>query len=222
MSNSADVGARATEDDPAGREGAEQGPHKTNQVALGAGIAVFLGMALFWAAIFSGAFTTRNPDKLHDATWAPAAERVCRPAATTINNLPNASTTKSADERADLIDLGTAALEPMVARLGAIPTPERASDRTVGDRVPQGLAHLPAGSSELLRGPPQGPQGEAAVDRDARRLGHRRHRRDGQGERHPRLRHTRRHVKFTPPTDRPPSGEGAPRPSDTCRDDVTR
>jgi hypothetical protein len=131
MPNSADAGARATEDDPTGTGGADQAPHKTNQIALGAGIAVFLGMALFWAAIFSGAFTTRNPDKLHDATWAPAAARVCKPAATTIKNLPNASTSKSADDRADLNDQGTAALEPMVAGLEALPSPGRASDRTV-------------------------------------------------------------------------------------------
>lgn len=131
MSNSADVGSRATAEDPTGGGGADSGPHKTNQIALGAGIAVFLGMALFWAAIFSGSFTTRNPDKLHDATWAPVAERICKPAATAINKLPNASTSKSADERADLIDRGTAVLEPMVVQLKAIPAPERASDRTV-------------------------------------------------------------------------------------------
>ena len=133
MSNSAEVGDRASHDDPTGADGADRGPHKTNQIALGAGIAVFLGMALFWAAIFSGAFTTRNPDKLHDATWAPAAERICKPAATRIKDLPNASTSKSADERADLIDMGTAALEPMVAQLDAIQAPGRASDRTVVD-----------------------------------------------------------------------------------------
>ena len=131
MSNSADVGARATEDDPKAGDVDSREPHKTNQIALGAGIAVFFGLALFWAAIFSGTFNSRNPDKLHDATWAPAAERICKPAAATIADLPNATTTKSADERATLIDKGTAALAPMVKQLEALPAPERASDRTV-------------------------------------------------------------------------------------------
>jgi hypothetical protein len=105
--------------------------HLPNKWALGAGIGFFVLMALFWVAIFSGAFTHRNPDKLYDEAWVAKAAKICAPAATTVKNLPNASTSKTPADRSRLLDRGTAALEPMVADLDALPTPERASDRTV-------------------------------------------------------------------------------------------
>lgn len=132
MSRSAEVDPHDPMAGPHDRhDGDDRAPHKTNQIALGAGIAVFLGMMLFWAAIFSGAFTSRNPDKLHDTDWVSAAALVCKPTAAAIGKLPNASTSKSAADRAALIDQGTDLLEPMVAKLKAIPAPDRASDRTI-------------------------------------------------------------------------------------------
>lgn len=109
---------------------AEQDRHP-NKWALGAGIGFFVLMALFWVAIFSGAFTHRNPDKLYDQAWVAKAEKICAPAARTIKNLPNASTSETPADRSKLLDRGTAALEPMVAGLEALPAPERKSDRTV-------------------------------------------------------------------------------------------
>lgn len=106
-------------------------PHRPNQWALRAGIGLFILMALFWVAVFSGVFTHRNPDKLYDTAWVAAAEKVCAPAAHTIKNLPNASTAKTPADRTDLLNRGTAALVPMVAELRALPAPERASDRTI-------------------------------------------------------------------------------------------
>jgi hypothetical protein len=105
--------------------------HLPNKWALGAGIGFFMLMALFWVAIFSGAFTHRNPDKLYDEAWVAKAEKICAPAATTIKNLPNASTSKTPADRSALLNRGTAALEPMIADLDALPAPDRASDRTV-------------------------------------------------------------------------------------------
>ena len=105
--------------------------HVPNKWALGAGIGFFMLMALFWIAIFSGVFNHRNPDKLYDESWVAKAEKICAPAATTIKNLPNASTSKTPADRSELLNRGTAALEPMIAELRARPAPDRASDRTV-------------------------------------------------------------------------------------------
>lgn len=107
--------------------------HLPNKWALGAGIGFFVLMAMFWIAIFSGAFTHRNPDKLYDETWVASAGRICAPAAQTIKNLPNASTAETPADRSDLLNEGTAALEEMLTGLEALPTPERESDRTVVD-----------------------------------------------------------------------------------------
>lgn len=105
--------------------------HVPNKWALRAGIGFFILMALFWAAIFSGFFTHRNPDKLYDEAWVAQAAKICAPGAQAIKNLPNASTAKSPADRSNLLDRGTAALEPMVDRLESLPLPKRASDQTV-------------------------------------------------------------------------------------------
>lgn len=105
--------------------------HRPKKWALGAGIGFFVLMAIFWTMVFSGFFTHRNPDELYDKNWVTEAEKICAPAATTIKNLPNASTSKTPADRAELLNRGTAALEPMVDALAALPTPERAEDRTV-------------------------------------------------------------------------------------------
>lgn len=116
-------------EDPA--ENAE--PHRTNRIAIGAGIAGFLIMGLFWAAIFAGKFNSRNPDLLRDQTWATNAEQICKPAATAINKLPNATTTKSAAQRAELLDEGTTMLTPMVSRLRQLERPTHVLDQKIVD-----------------------------------------------------------------------------------------
>lgn len=105
--------------------------HVPNKWALGAGIGFFVLMAMFWIAIFSGAFTHRNPDKLYDEAWVAQAEKICAPAAHTIKNLPNASTSKTPADRSKLLDRGTVALDSMLDQLDALPTPTRDSDQTV-------------------------------------------------------------------------------------------
>lgn len=110
----------------------ESDPHeRPNKWALGAGIGFFVIMAVFWTLIFTGFFTHRNPDELYDKGWVDAAEQICEPAARTIRNLPNASTSETPADRSELLNRGTAALEPMVNQLAALPTPEREEDRIV-------------------------------------------------------------------------------------------
>ncbi len=106
-------------------------PGSINRVAVGAGIAAFLLIAMFWAAIFGGYFTRANPDQLNDASWATKAGGICKPAAAAIADLPNATTASSASARADLLDRGTEVLAPMVDRLDALPLPTAADDQTI-------------------------------------------------------------------------------------------
>lgn len=105
--------------------------HRPNKWALGAGIGFFVLMGIFWVLIFSGYFTERNPDELYDRDWVAAAGEICEPAAETIKNLPNASTAKTPADRSELLNRGTAALEPMVGRLEALPTPTEEPDQIV-------------------------------------------------------------------------------------------
>ena len=102
-----------------------------NRPTVWAGIAAFVVFGLYWVAIFTGQFHLTNPDKLHDATWGKRVQTICQPAATYINNLPNASTSKIAVERADLLDKGTTALVPMVRRLEAAEPPASAKEQAV-------------------------------------------------------------------------------------------
>lgn len=102
-----------------------------NRIAIWAGVAAFVVFGLYWVAIFTGMFNLRNPDTLHDAAWGKRAQSICRPAANVVNNLPNASTSKIAIQRADLLDKGTAALVPMVRRLEAAERPATAKEQTM-------------------------------------------------------------------------------------------
>ena len=105
--------------------------HSYNRLAIWAGVAAFVVFGLYWVAIFTGQFHLTNPDKLHDAAWGKRVQTICQPAATYINNLPNASTSKIAIQRADLLDKGTAALVPMVRRLEAAEPPATAKEQAV-------------------------------------------------------------------------------------------
>ena len=106
-------------------------PGSINRIAVGAGIAAFLLIAMFWAAIFGGVFTRPNPDQLADASWATKAAAICKPAAAAIADLPNATTASSASARADLLDRGTEVLVPMVEQLDALPLPTSTDDQTI-------------------------------------------------------------------------------------------
>ena len=118
-----EVAPPGDDDDEPGRRG--------RNVVLGLGIAGFMLMALFWIAIFTGKFNGTNPDTVHDAVWVTHAGAICQPAANLINDLPRAQTAKSAAQRADTLDQGTAALTTMVSRLEALPSADAADEKMV-------------------------------------------------------------------------------------------
>lgn len=91
--------------------------------ALGAGIAGFLIIGLYWAAIFTGQFNSPNPDELDDVAWVEAAGEICDPVEQQFAELPNAVTAETAEERSELLDRGSDLLDPMVDELGSnLPT----------------------------------------------------------------------------------------------------
>ena len=63
-----------------------------------------------------------SPDILDDQAFAPAAEARCAQARTVIDALPNASTAKSATERADVIEQANQELRDMLATISSLPT----------------------------------------------------------------------------------------------------
>lgn len=124
--DSPEVGAadnQSTANDP-------NAPYRHKKWAVVAALTAFSVMAIYWALIFTGQFGTSHPDKLDNTKWAVNAESICAPVAAAFKKLPNASDMTSADARADLVDRGTAMLEPMVAKLRTdIPTGK--DDRTI-------------------------------------------------------------------------------------------
>ena len=75
----------------------------------------------FWFYAFLLA-PTGSPDILDDPAFASASENRCAHARTVIDALPNASTAKSATERADVIDRANQELRDMLAAISLLPT----------------------------------------------------------------------------------------------------
>lgn len=105
-------------------------PRNRNRLYIWLGAGGFLVMAMFWAVLYlwPNSVIGKNPDTLADTTWVSQSSKICAPAAHTIKFLPNASSAKSAAERATLVDRGTATLEPMVAKLDLLDPPASEND----------------------------------------------------------------------------------------------
>ena len=88
------------------------------RIAIATWIAIIVG---FW--IYAFFFAPKgSPDILHDKSFAPPAESRCARALTVIHELPNASTAKTAIERADTIDRANQELRDMLATISQQPT----------------------------------------------------------------------------------------------------
>lgn len=98
--------------------------------ALGAGVAVFIAMGVFWALIFTGAFKQTNPDRLDDRRWVERTDRRCRPVRRAIDRLPNAGDATSAAQRAATVDRASKLVDGMLEAISHDP-PAGASDRRI-------------------------------------------------------------------------------------------
>lgn len=101
------------------------------------GVLAFLAMILFWIWVFANRGSIAHNDEFQDPVFLTAAEQVCANRQAMIADLPNPTTASGPEERAVLVDQGTALLELMVAELAALPLP---TDPKGAETVPQWLA----------------------------------------------------------------------------------
>lgn len=111
----------------------ESSPPNRNRLYIWLGAGGFLVMVVFWAVLYlwPNSVIGKNPDTLTDKAWVASSSAICTPVARTIKYLPNATSTKTAAERATLLDRGTVVLEPMVAKLNALDLPSNVNDRKI-------------------------------------------------------------------------------------------
>lgn len=82
------------------------------------GVLVVIMLAILAMWVYALVFAPRgNPNRLHDRAWAANAESVCAGAQAKIAALPAANTTKSPQERADVLDRADAVLADLIATL---------------------------------------------------------------------------------------------------------
>jgi hypothetical protein len=101
-----------------GHSASERRRWTRGRIAVAAWIVIVAG---FWIYAFFLA-PKGSPDILDDRAFASASETRCAQARTVIDALPNASTAKSASERADVIDRANQELRDMLAAISLLPT----------------------------------------------------------------------------------------------------
>lgn len=87
------------------------------------GFSAFLLMALFWIWVFINTDSIEHPDSFDDPVFTEAAEAICAKRQAAIAELPLATVVESAEERSELVKLGTEQLELMVAEVGQLTPP---------------------------------------------------------------------------------------------------
>ena len=78
---------------------------------------LLLSIIAFWIWALSPLAPQGHPDKLNDPAFAIAAKPLCADAKSSLEELPLALTTKTPDERAELIDEGTAIYRDLLEAL---------------------------------------------------------------------------------------------------------
>ena len=78
---------------------------------------LLLSIVAFWVWALSPLAPQGHPDKLDEQTFSEAAKPLCVDAKNKIEDLPLALTSRNPDERADLIDQGTAIYRDLLAEL---------------------------------------------------------------------------------------------------------
>jgi hypothetical protein len=94
------------------------------------GIGAFVVLAIFWALVFTGTLTPKNPDRLADRAWVHRTDAQCKKVQDAINRLPNAGKATSAAARADSLQRGSDLLTGLVADVRA-DQPDTADQRAV-------------------------------------------------------------------------------------------
>jgi hypothetical protein len=97
---------------------------------------VLAGIAVMWIYVFWFDLSGRGQplDRVSDRQWSAAAEAVCAPVRAKVFELPQASSTRTPQERAVVFAQATELLATMVTRLQALPFNGKAAEREVVDR----------------------------------------------------------------------------------------
>ena len=96
---------------------------------------LLLSIIAFWIWALSPLAPQGHPDKLDDPAFAIAAKPLCADAKSSLEELPLALTTKTPDERAELIDEGTAIYRDLLEALRLLaPNPNSDDGKNVNDR----------------------------------------------------------------------------------------
>lgn len=82
-------------------------------------VVAMLGLALFWIAVFAGLFDRKNADYLHDRAFVSRTARTCKATMATVARLPPARESRTAAQRADVVDRATSELARMIDRIGS-------------------------------------------------------------------------------------------------------
>lgn len=90
------------------------GPVTVGRVLTVVAVLVMVG---FWAWILSGAPRRANPDRVADRRYVASLAGRCRAAGRSIDALPAAADTRTAAERADVVDQATSILTRLVDRI---------------------------------------------------------------------------------------------------------
>jgi hypothetical protein len=77
-------------------------------------VLTILGLVGFWIWILSGAPSRNNPDRVDDRALVAATARRCKVAMKAIDRLPPAAQTRTATERAAVVDEATSLLDRMI------------------------------------------------------------------------------------------------------------
>tara|TARA_B100000953_G_scaffold227660_1_gene189236 strand:- start:36 stop:569 length:534 start_codon:yes stop_codon:yes gene_type:complete len=97
-----------------------------------ASLILLLVIIAFWIWALSPLAPQGHPDKLDDSTFALAAKPFCVETENDLKDLPLALTSRTPEERAQLIDLGTAIYRDLLQSLaGIVPDPNTNDGRIV-------------------------------------------------------------------------------------------
>ena len=89
---------------------------------------LLLSIIAFWIWALSPLAPQGHPDKLDDPAFAIAAKPLCADAKSSLEELPLALTTKTPDERADLIDEGTTIYRELLEALRLLARDQNTDD----------------------------------------------------------------------------------------------
>ena len=98
-------------------------------------VVAVLSMTLLWIWILSGAPKRKNPDYLADRAWVERAGERCDDALEAIDDLPEATSADTPQERVGTVDEANATLAGLVADLRADEPAGSADDRADDRRV---------------------------------------------------------------------------------------